>query len=149
MRNKYTKELIEDAVNKSKSWADVCRLLNVKPFTGAQCHLQKRAKEFEINTSHFLGKAHNKGKQFKKRDAIEYCFNGSKENSDRLKKKLIRDGYKKNECEICGISKWLDEELSLELDHIDSNHYNNELSNLQILCPNCHSIETKKRKKAL
>jgi hypothetical protein len=30
--------------------------------------------------------------------------------------------------------------LPLELHHKDGNHYNNELSNLEILCPNCHAV---------
>jgi Zn finger protein HypA/HybF involved in hydrogenase expression len=146
MRNKYNKELIQEAVNKSTTWADVCRLLNVTPQTGAQCHLQKRAKEFGVITSHFLGRGHNKGKTFKRRDALEYCFKGSTESSHRIKQRLIRDGYKEDKCEICNISEWNGEKLPLELDHIDSDHYNNELSNLQIICPNCHAIETSKRR---
>lgn len=28
----------------------------------------------------------------------------------------------------------------LQIHHIDGNHYNNEESNLQLLCPNCHSL---------
>lgn len=31
--------------------------------------------------------------------------------------------------------------LPLELHHKDCNHFNNTLDNLQILCPNCHSIQ--------
>jgi 5-methylcytosine-specific restriction endonuclease McrA len=31
--------------------------------------------------------------------------------------------------------------LPLELHHKDRNHFNNDLNNLQILCPNCHSIQ--------
>ena len=27
----------------------------------------------------------------------------------------------------------------MHIHHIDGDHFNNELSNLQILCPNCHS----------
>jgi 5-methylcytosine-specific restriction endonuclease McrA len=29
----------------------------------------------------------------------------------------------------------------IELDHIDGNSNNNSLSNLRLLCPNCHSIQ--------
>lgn len=58
-----------------------------------------------------------------------------------LKQKLIRDGLKKDCCEICGISIWDGVKLPLELHHKDGNHYNNDLNNLQILCPNCHSIQ--------
>ncbi len=143
MRNKYTKELLEPIIKESSSWADVCRKIGVKPMTGAQSHIQKRAKDFEIDSSHFLGQAHNKGKSFKKKDALEYCFNGSNENSDRLKKRLIRDGYKKAMCERCTWTHWMGKPLVLELHHVDGNHSNNELSNLQILCPNCHAQETK------
>ncbi len=30
--------------------------------------------------------------------------------------------------------------ISLEVEHIDGNPYNNDISNLTILCPNCHSL---------
>ena len=60
--------------------------------------------------------------------------------SHRLKLKLIRDGLKEDKCELCNNSYWLGKKLPLELHHVDSNHFNNELYNLQILCPNCHAI---------
>ncbi len=59
--------------------------------------------------------------------------------SSLLKKKLIQENIKKNKCEKCGISNWNNNPISLELHHIDDNHHNNDFSNLQILCPNCHS----------
>jgi 5-methylcytosine-specific restriction endonuclease McrA len=31
------------------------------------------------------------------------------------------------------------EPIPLELHHIDGNHNNNDLSNIQLLCPNCHA----------
>jgi predicted HNH restriction endonuclease len=30
--------------------------------------------------------------------------------------------------------------VPIELEHIDGNSTNNELSNLKLLCPNCHSL---------
>lgn len=145
---KYTKEKIEEALVNSLSWADVCRFFNIKPNTGAQTHLTKQAKKLGIQTPpHFLGKAHNRGKVFQKKDAINYCINGKFESSHRLKTRLIRDGYKEAKCEQCGLKEWQGEEIVLELDHIDNNHLNNELSNLQILCPNCHALKTRKNRK--
>lgn len=72
--------------------------------------------------------------------ALEYL---KKENvkSHVLKQKLIKDGIKESKCEICGLSTWLDSPIPLELHHIDGNHYNNELTNLQIICPNCHALQ--------
>lgn len=61
-----------------------------------------------------------------------------------LKIRLFVEGIKKQECETCHISEWLGEEVPLELDHIDRNSKNNSLENLQILCPLCHAIKTRK-----
>ena len=56
-----------------------------------------------------------------------------------LRKRLIECGLKEKKCECCGITDWNGKEIQFELHHIDGNHYNNNLDNLQILCPNCHS----------
>jgi len=143
MRIKYTKELLEPIIKESITWADVCRKLNLKPMTGSQCYVKKRAIDFNINFTHFVGKSFNKGRSFKKKDALEYCYNGSKINSHKLKLKLIRDGYKEERCEECVNTEWLGHKIPLELHHIDGNHFNNELINLKILCSNCHSITEK------
>ena len=37
------------------------------------------------------------------------------------------------------MSEWLGKPITLEVHHKDGNHQNNELENLQLLCPNCHS----------
>ena len=44
-----------------------------------------------------------------------------------------------NKVEVCGISEWNGKSLSLEIDHIDGLHTNNNPNNLRIICPNCHS----------
>lgn len=75
----------------------------------------------------------------KRKSAIEYS-KGEHVQSSKLRKKLIEEGVKKRECEMCGTSEWLGKKIPLELHHVDGNRYNNELSNLQILCPNCHSM---------
>ena len=59
--------------------------------------------------------------------------------SFKLKKRLIAEGIKKNVCETCGISTGMDKQLNLELHHIDGKRQNHKLSNLKLLCPNCHS----------
>lgn len=60
----------------------------------------------------------------------------------KIKGKLIREGLKENKCEICGlINEWNGKPLVLQLHHINGNHTDNRLENLQILCPNCHSIQ--------
>lgn len=53
-------------------------------------------------------------------------------------KKLILSG-REEKCEICGLKEWQNKPILLQVHHIDGNRQNNELNNLQILCPNCHS----------
>lgn len=78
--------------------------------------------------------------------ALEYIKTGTVK-SPVLREKLLRENLKENKCARCGISTWLGQPLMLELHHIDGNHYNNDLDNLEILCPNCHSLtETYGRK---
>lgn len=57
----------------------------------------------------------------------------------KLKDRLIRDGIKEYRCEICGINEWQGKPIVLQLHHINGNHKDNKLENLQLLCPNCHS----------
>lgn len=57
----------------------------------------------------------------------------------RIKEYLFENNYKEYKCESCGISSWNEKEITLQLHHKDGNHSNNKLSNLVILCPNCHS----------
>lgn len=56
--------------------------------------------------------------------------------STKLKNRLFKTGLKQKQCESCGED---DQSLSFELDHIDGDNSNHKLSNLRILCPNCHS----------
>ena len=69
-----------------------------------------------------------------------------------MKKRLIKEGIKKEKCENCNLDTWLGEQIPTELHHIDGNSSNNNLSNLQILCPNCHhktdNFRNKKIKKS-
>ena len=57
----------------------------------------------------------------------------------KLKRRLLREGFKENQCEKCGISDWNKKTLNMELHHIDGNRNNHLFSNLILLCPNCHS----------
>ena len=56
-------------------------------------------------------------------------------------RRYIFDKYE-NKCCICGWSKInpYTNTLPLEIDHIDGNANNNREENLQLLCPNCHSL---------
>lgn len=67
----------------------------------------------------------------------------------KLKNRLIIEGIKKNECDMCGITLWNNLPISLELHHKNGNSSDHNLKNLTILCPNCHSQTTTFRAKTI
>ena len=45
-----------------------------------------------------------------------------------------------NKCNRCGLDEWLGQHLVLELDHKNGDNKNNDRDNLEMICPNCHSL---------
>lgn len=56
-----------------------------------------------------------------------------------LKLKLLKLNIKAHVCECCGLTKWLDCKIPLELHHVNGDYYDNRIENIQLLCPNCHA----------
>lgn len=77
---------------------------------------------------------------FEKIPIEEILVENSSYQSAKLKKRLIEEGLKEERCELCGIgNEWNGRPLTLQLHHINGNHADNRIENIQILCPNCHS----------
>jgi hypothetical protein len=56
------------------------------------------------------------------------------------KDKWILEELRGKCCESCKEKKWLNEEIPLDIHHIDGDSDNNIFENLQLLCPNCHRL---------
>lgn len=94
--------------------------------------------QHKIDYSHFLGQG-LKGKNKKPKIPIEtYLTNAVKITSYKLKNKLFEEGIFERKCMKCKNILWLNEPIPLELHHKDGNKNNNQIDNLEILCPNCH-----------
>ena len=135
MRNDIleNKDIIVKWINENQSKSFICRELKCKPLTLDSC-LKKMDIEYKGNMGlKGMKIAHNRT------HSSLYLNNGSLITSYKLKNKLIRDGIKEKKCEMCGLEKWNGVDIALELHHIDGEKCNNEILNLQILCPNCHA----------
>lgn len=134
------KDEIIRMINNHEPKSNICKMLKCKPST-----LERYLKIFGLT---YKGNMGLKGKKTdkKRKPALEYL---QKEIVviPKLRKKLIEDGIKQDQCELCGLTEWMGQKIPLELHHIDGNRFNNNLENLQILCPNCHSLTPNHSKK--
>mgnify|MGYP003659458535 CR=1 FL=1 len=141
VKHSYTIEEFKSAVQGSYSIAQALTKLGVSPRGGNYRVFKKFEKLYEIDTSHFTGQGHLKGKthNFNTIPLGEILVKDYEYSSNKLRKRLISEGLKEHKCECCNLIEWLGEPIPLELDHIDGDHFNNEIKNLKILCPNCHA----------
>lgn len=96
--------------------------------------------KLQLDISHFHGQAWSKGRKLGRKISLEQYLSGKKTiTSHKLRLRLLEEGIFKSECSMCELSQWLGKPIPLELDHINGNHNDNTISNLRILCPNCHT----------
>lgn len=43
-------------------------------------------------------------------------------------------------CSVCSLTHWLEQEIPLEVDHLDGDGFNNSVHNVRLVCPNCHAL---------
>lgn len=141
---KYDKDLLIKYATESISISDLCRKMGIiRPAGGSYELIKNRCKEYNIDTSHFLGKSSFAGKRnpnYKNRlKPSEILINGHKYriSHKKLKRALLECGVEYS-CKECTISTWNGKEITLDIDHIDGDWSNCEKDNLRFLCPNCH-----------
>ena len=144
-RYRYTDEDISAAVNQSESIAGVMRLLGIKPAGGSHFHISRRITSLGLDTSHFTGEAHNRGKTFPNRRKTAEEILVKRHDVDRrarphlLRRALLEVGIPPV-CAACGTGDaWNGRPLTLHVDHINGDSLDCRRENLQFLCPNCHS----------
>jgi hypothetical protein len=139
--DKYSKENIIKLVNSSKTYVDVIRKIGLTENAGNYKTIKKYISKYNIDISHFDPYHYQKNDSTNtKKPLSEILTRNSTYKSDKLKGRLFSEGVKSEVCEECGIgNEWNNRKLVLQIDHIDGNPTNNELENLRILCPNCHS----------
>lgn len=141
-KRKYTLEQFQQAVLSSQSIAQVLLSLGLAPKGGNYKVLYRYAKYYNIDITHLqTGHGWNRGLTTgPKRSIDDYLSNKQSISSFKLKIRLLKENIFEHKCSKCNLNEWLNKPIPLELHHKDGNNENNNLSNLELLCPNCHAL---------
>jgi hypothetical protein len=141
---KYTRELLEQAVAQSRTVVEVLRHLGIPVNGGSHTHISRRLKALEISTSHLVGAVHNRGGTSHNRKPPEQVLvrlppDGRRTPGTRLRRAMRARGIVER-CSWCGLgTTWNDKPLILHVDHVSGDFLDNRPENVRFLCPNCHS----------
>lgn len=127
-------ELIKNSTNINQ----VCKKLGKRSTNTNYAFVKKIISKYNLDTSHFTIEQTNR-KAIRYSDEDVFCVNSTYTNSNTLKNRLIKKGFKKNVCEICGNTSWNGVDIPLEIHHINGIHNDNRLDNIILICPNCHA----------
>jgi len=126
----YTDEDIVKYAAEATSMRDLLLKLGLKVAGGNYNNMRRNLQRLDLKCEHWTGQGWSKDKQTK--DWSNYA------NISTIKPHLIKK--KGHQCERCSREEWEDEQIPLEVDHIDGDKTNNEYDNLMLLCPNCHAL---------
>ena len=141
----YTPTELQKLLDESNSYADLLRKLGMSEHGGNRTTLRKIIDEYNLDLTKICENRNKQNSntlynfQKKKKSLDEILKKDSHYKSSILLKRLLKEGYKERRCENCGITNWMNKEIIFQLHHKDGDHSNNEINNLEILCPNCHS----------
>lgn len=129
------KEKVIEASNTSKSASEAAAILDIKYDT-----YKKYAIKYGCFNTNPSGKGTNKisGTKIPLEDILSGLH--PQYQSNKLRLRLLEEGIFPHKCNNCELTDWLGNHIPLELEHIDGNSSNNLLENLELLCPNCHSL---------
>jgi 5-methylcytosine-specific restriction endonuclease McrA len=123
----------------------VLRDLGLRQAGGTHSLLSRRIAEYGLDSSHFLGRAANRGPNHKGPIKISWTEvlvkreTGRRQTAVRLRRALLEMG-RPYLCAICPTGDiWAGKPLMLQVDHKNRDRLDDQPENLQFLCPNCHS----------
>jgi len=103
-------------------------------------YVYDRVKKQGLSTVHWVGVKFERPKGTNRTIPQEDVLTqGSKYSTSLAKKKIISGGLLPYNCAMCGVDKWNNQPLTLELDHINGVNNDHRIENLRFICPNCHS----------
>jgi len=127
---KFTLDEIKAICAKSQSYRQFALQLGYSE--NSTDSVKKLIDEYQLDISHFKGQGWSKDSV----DMSIFQYNKSCKSDTMIRALTILRGWK---CEKCGRTEWEGQQIPLCVHHIDGNHINNQIENLQVLCPNCHA----------
>lgn len=127
----------EDCPNCGKTFKNVYAMSSHKAWCLGLNSYESRSQEAKNKMAWSAGKTVFTSDYLSKKHPVSEVFLVGK-----TKKHLRKWVFKIFDCKCCmecGIEEWNGKTLSFDIHHVDGVSSNNVLSNLQILCPNCHS----------
>lgn len=141
MKHDYSENKLREICASSYTYRECLVKIGAAASGGNYSVLKNKIQRYGIDISHFTLQGWNKGKKMgPKRSIEEYLSNRKPIQSWKLKKRLLNDKYFDHKCYMCNKETWMNQPIPIELHHIDGDNLNNNLSNLTILCPNCHAL---------
>lgn len=136
-------KLVLKYLPESNSLNNLCNKLGLKGVDGYYKKINKIIEKYGLSTEHFGTIKIEKlsRNSYTAMSDEEFFVSDSHRQGSSIIKRLIDGGYREYKCENenCGISEWNGKPLRLQVHHINGDHFDNRLENLQLLCPNCHA----------
>lgn len=130
----FTRQEIEEFVQNSYSYASLAEKMGYNNRAGSCCAtLQAMVRELNLDVSHFKGQGWNLSN-------FDYdrFRNGATIKSSAAVNALSY--IRGRRCEKCQNETWDGQPIPLEVHHKDGDSLNNEMDNLELVCPNCHAL---------
>ena len=137
---KLTKHELIDLINESKSVKELLLKIGYKN-TGTYLYniFNNLLKKYDIENPNYKPQPSNiVDYQIYELSEI-FVVNSNFKNRKSIKNKLIKYKIMEYKCTKCDISSWMNEPITLQLEHKNGINNDNRLENLELLCPNCHS----------